>query len=310
MTLLLIAGLMTASRANAKGGRGAPPLMPDSSADGYHRASERESSFSDGVEPIAKAERKPESYATVRAQERENYFQRPNVASRFSLMSGITDVSSSANYQKVNHTLYLGLGADMHFRYVGVDLDTYYGTASADYGALGGALQRSGSLKQYGGLLNVNFEVPLEIPEFLVVPKLGIGYGLMALSLNQDIALGGSTTGVRGGYEQFIHGPYVIAGLRLEPFKLLIISGDYATSLTTGGRFNGGVSTVNVEVGSGQGKFERIRAGAHIRLGRHVLLGFQFIQRYLNVEMPLGLNANGGLSPKQRHYLGVLSFEL
>lgn len=270
--------------------------MPDSVVDlGYSRRS---------------VNRGPESYGTYSTRQKERgFFERPNSGSRFGISSGITTVqgrSGTSVAESYRNTLYLGVTSDLHFGYAGVDLDLYYGKAGVESPVATGFSRSAGTLEQYGGLLNANFELPIDLPGILIVPKAGPGYGLMSVTFSQAYNLSFAPTAILSS-DQLVHGAYLFAGGHVEIMRFLLLSADYSFSVVTGGRFNGGVNTVNIELGAGRSRFNRLRAGVSFRIFPNVLLGFQFIQRQVIVDLPVGL---GSFAPKQQHYFGVLAFEL
>lgn len=288
-----------------------PPLMPEFETSKLLTA-QNSLGTDDLVRGPTQVERFTGSETAIRTKEYESSFRTNNKASRLSVMGGLTRTTQEVNYQKLNHNLYLGASFESHFHYLGIEMEGYYGTASVGFSGAGAILNRSGELRQYGVLANLNAELPLTLSKVRFLPKVGAGYGLMDQTTSLNVSVANLSPGINPGSGQSAHGPFVIAGIEIEPYRLFEISVDYARSLATAGRISAGVNPINLALSSQNGYFERIRAAIHVRLGNHLLLGAQFIQRVVELTSPLngiGSNLTNRISPAQQHYLGVLSLE-
>jgi len=252
-----------------------------------------------------------ESYSYGQGQEPVS--RRRNYSSRFMVGGGITTLADRQNTsgETVNHTFYLGAGAETHQGYLGGDLDLYFGSGSVDKPATSTLIQqRAGSLKQMGALFDVTLELPIEAAGFLIVPRAGIGYGAQYLSLERDFGLQNTTTNIGLGTKELVHGAFAMAGLIVSPVKMFTLSADYSTSFFSTGSVTGSIGSIDIPLGNGASSFDRIRASLIFRISRSISLGGQFVQRRIFISNGILNDPNGILSPKQRHFLGVLGFEL
>lgn len=253
-----------------------------------------------------------ESYS--RASGSDTFSGRKNHDSKLMLGAGITTLTNRPQgNETVTHTIYAAVGAETHQGYIGGDLDLFFGSAAVDLNNQGGVVQqRSGSLKQYGGMFDLTGELPIDLGGFLILPRAGIGYGVQHLALTRDLGLNAGRTnfGVGVGARETIHGAFAVGGVILRPVRFLTLSADYSASFFTDGSISGNGAGIEIPLGNGASDFDRIRASIFFRLSRTFYLGGQFVQRSINFNIPVALDPNGILSPKQRHFLGLIGIEL
>jgi len=257
------------------------------------------------------ADRAPtESYSYSRQHEPRH--NRHNKSARFLLGGGITTLAerNASALESVASTFYLAAGGETHQGYLGGDLDLYFGAASVNRGATSTLIQsQTGSLKQFGGMFDMTLELPLEVGGMLIVPRAGIGYGAQYLELSRDVGVA-ATPVINLGTKQLVHGAFGMGGIIISPVSWLGLSADYSASFVSMGSVNGAVGTLDINLGNGASSFDRIRASAMVRVARGISLGAQFVQRRLHINIPVVNDPSGIMAPKQRHFLGVLGFEL
>lgn len=227
---------------------------------------------------------------------------------RIGIASGITTLkgASTNTNDEVNYTLYFGATGDLNFNYFGADLDVYYGTASVDRKS-GSQLKEAG-MNQFGILGGVRGQLPFFTGPVRWVPKIGLGYGSMSLSLNEDTsgALAAVSNKVSGG--SHVSAFYYMAGLEIGG-GIITFAGDYSHSFAASGGVDLKLGPA-LNIDSSNTAFQRLRLGAYLRLLPRMLLGFQYIERKVEVQLPVNLLNADLLSPTQQHFLGTLVFEI
>ncbi|MCB0406404.1 MAG: hypothetical protein KDD51_16600, partial [Bdellovibrionales bacterium] len=166
-----------------------------------------------------------------------------------------------------------GLNADYRGKYLGVELEGYYGLAPEKTQVNGQA-----TFSEFGVLGNVKAHAPLSLGgDARLIPKAGVGFGL--IQQNQESITGG---GVNVTGNTSVSAPYGIAGVELELGPKLSVFGDYAMSF--GGSSNS-TQTVGGTPGSSSqmaSRFDRIRIGASVEVAKHFRIGGQYINRTLS----------------------------
>lgn len=211
---------------------------------------------------------------------------------------------SQQSRQDVNLTRSYSLGLNIHFSagYLGLDLDAHYGfTPERTIVNPDDDESSKKSIKSYGGLFQVNGQLPFFTGPVRWIPRLGLGYGYEALRDRTADAFGESDTLVS------THGPYASAGFEVEPFSFLILIADYSRSVLGFGEGRQTDSEGETKVKLENPVFDRIRAGVYIRLASHFVVGGQFIQRSLKLR---GVGGENGSEEAQQHLLGLLMYEL
>lgn len=219
------------------------------------------------------------------------------------LKSSNGEVQNDRQADNLSRSYLLGLNANFSTGYLGLDLDGHYGFTPERTIPDPDSDEKSSqkSIKSYGGLFQINGQLPFFTGMVRWIPRLGLGYGYEVF---RD-----STADVEGGSDilDSVHGPYASAGFEVEPFSFLILIADYSRSVV-------GFGEQRVDNGTGETKvklekpvFDRIRAGVYIRAADHFVIGGQFIQRSLKLMV---VGGGDGSEEVQRHFLGLLMYEL
>ncbi|MCB0416688.1 MAG: porin family protein [Bdellovibrionaceae bacterium] len=198
---------------------------------------------------------------------------------RLALIGGYSGASSTnsavaqSNQVASQNSFAFGLNADYRGKYLGVELEGYYGLAPEKTQVNGQA-----TFSEFGVLGNVKAHAPLSLGgDARLIPKAGVGFGL--IQQNQESITGG---GVNVTGNTSVSAPYGIAGVELELGPKLSVFGDYAMSF--GGSSNS-TQTVGGTPGSSSqmaSRFDRIRIGASVEVAKHFRIGGQYINRTLS----------------------------
>lgn len=227
---------------------------------------------------------------------------RAETKSGLTVSSGITNLQANwfSGQGSLQRMLYVGAGFSLYGHYVHFDLDGYFGSA-----AIKNASQNEGAMDQYGGLVAFGGHLPLHAGRVLIEPKLGVGYGLMALSFSGTVSPVARFSLPLDSRQQ-LHGAFLVPGLAIEPWPWLILEVDYAFSLFAASERVGTVTGVAVNLPNQGAGFDRLRAGANFRIGKGFLLGLQFVQRTTQYGV---FGNSGNITPVQQHYLGTVGLE-
>ena len=223
--------------------------------------------------------------------------------SGITVSSGVTNLQAnwfSSNGSSLQRMLYLGAGVALYGKYIHFDLDGYYGTAGIKNDRLA-----DGSLDQYGALASFGGHLPIRTGKVLIQPQLGVGYGLMFLSYGGMVSPAARAT-IPVGSSQLLHGGFLVPGLVIEPWRWLVLYGDFAFSFFSTSERKTSLAGVGIPVPSQGSGFERIRAGAAFRIGQGFTLGLQFVQRTSHFGV---FATSGEITPVQQHYLGTVGLE-
>lgn len=234
-------------------------------------------------------------------------YRNQSYAGRIGLASGVSSLrppeGKNYQYDGLRYTFYLGLTGDVNFNYFGFDLDTYYGSASVEQAG------KKKGMDLYGGQLGAQARLPFFLGIMKLTPKAGFGYGVMSLTMDKETSgvVGLLTSNLAVG--QQVSGVYYSLGLEFAPLPFLVLTGDYSQSLSAGGEIKVQAGA-NIPLNGKDASFERIRVGAYARILPTVLLGVQYVERKVKVNLPLNIVNTDAISPTQVHYLGSMIFEI
>ncbi|MBI4402979.1 MAG: hypothetical protein HY537_02385 [Deltaproteobacteria bacterium] len=230
--------------------------------------------------------------------------EQKEVEFRLGLLGGI------AKDQSISDSIYqFGLAGDLRATYFRMELDGYYGFLPAKTENISFEnirIESKTSTQQYGGMFDLNGQLPFFTGKVKWIPKLGAGYGLhvsktTAEEFIDDVPINTNTT-------TQIHGPYVTAGLEIDIASLFILMGDYARTLGSLGT-SAKIDPLIEGEPAKSAQFERIRAGLYFRLADHFIVGGQFVRRATEFKIS-NAETTYTSSTSQNHYLGMLMLEL
>ncbi len=242
------------------------------------------------------AERTPTYSSSSSAS--DTSFDRIRHRNRLGINSGLSALSTSGSN---SNPFYLGVLAESHSRFLGFEVDGFYLSGNLKNNT---TLQND-SLDQFGIFGNLNFEIPIPIPYFLIVPKIGLGYGLTQTTWKPFTNVVPAPV---PNTKESLHGAYITFGGEIDPLDFMILSLDYSFSFYTNGSLSGGgTTTTDMSLNKDNSNFNRLRLGAFFRLGRQFILGAQFIRRVINIQIPATTTTGGSIT--QEHYLGTIGIE-
>lgn len=214
---------------------------------------------------------------------------------RMGILSGIASIAS-ADGSSGGSLLNIALQADYQSKYWGAELDGYYG--------LGLGLSASGtsasglSQSQYGLFIGPKFNYSFGSGDFRFVPKVGVGYGMMALSAASSSTTSGVSTSAT--VKSNIAGIYAMGGFDVFFTRWMYVSADYSTSVSASGKIDANLNGVSASQTVDGAKFARIRAGLNFILAQHLILGGEYYSRSITV--------NGQAAP-QNFVMGHLGYQ-
>src|SRR5690606_14469114 len=108
----------------------------------------------------------------------------------------------------------------------------------------------------------------------VLTPKVGLGYGLISQS-QESI----SSEGINQSASTSITAPYGVVGAELSLTDSISVFADYAMSF--GGKSSTKTTVAGIPGGetSLSARFDRIRFGGYVRVGKRVKVGGQYINR-------------------------------
>lgn len=224
------------------------------------------------------------SYAKVRTRRGSNVMDpdRPTDIRLF-LSGGLSNLASAdggvqdfREQQKIGGNYLVGLGADVRLqRYFGFELDAYYGIAPTQTIVFDDEDTQKKKIQHMGGLFNLKGQLPTYLGSMRVVPKLGAGYGLMKLKQTTEAPILSDTIEA----DETVKGIYGTVGFDIEPASWMIISTDYAKSVSGSGSFNIKSATASGDSALNDAQFDRIRFGVLFRVHPNAWLGGNYIRR-------------------------------
>lgn len=229
---------------------------------------------------------------------------------RFGLYAGMSNLSAgdaatqdSRQEQALAQNFALGLGIDGRFLgFLGAELDAYYGIApTVTLTEPNNPDTITKSIKQSGVMANVKAQFALAEGFGM---KIGAGYG--SLKINHFATRGASVFEA----SQSLAGPFGTLGLEWLATENVIISIDYARSLSSAGSVVDTTQLQPVDTAI-SGSYDRIRFGGLYRISPHFLGGLQLNLRKVssNFTPPAkGTGPTGSESLSQFLVLGMLEF--
>lgn len=232
---------------------------------------------------------------------------------RLGLSAGLTSIQSSdpivqtqRQDDKLNSGLIFGLNGDFRSGYFGAELDSYFGMVPTknivetdDAGNETATFKKSE--KQLGALISIKGQVPFYTSRVRWEPKLGVGFGY----LTYKDKIEGVVLQERS-YK--LKGPFLQAGLEIEPFSFMYFGGDYATSISASGddELTGGLTLSSTTQNT---KFERIRFGTFFRIFQDAILGLQFVHRKVTFASPINF-VSESVSESRNQFMASFMLEL
>jgi hypothetical protein len=258
--------------------------------------------------------RRVASNSTTRLRTRR-YIGSPDEVYRIGLIGGMATASSgygetstTRNAYELGKNLLFGLTADLRFmRYVGFELDGYYGLGPTQTVEYAGATEKI-SLTQLGGMANVKGQYPVYTGNVRWVGKLGLGFGYVGLKSKYELTSSGTT--VNQNTTETFTGPYAVIGFDVEPIREVIVMVDYARSISASGKYKVD-GDASAEADLEGNSFDRIRAGVLVRPIDHFLVGAQYVRRTMNSSTEVNPEDTGAVSSRETlsQFLGTLMVE-
>jgi chemotaxis protein histidine kinase CheA len=211
-------------------------------------------------------------------------------------MTDSTGTNSSSGGSLINY----GLNADLQLHYFGAEAEVYAGSGKGTVTSIADPTQSSAvALKQFGAMAAVKGQLPFYTNSVKWTPKLGVGYGTMSATQTQVSQSDTSTA------KTSLSGVYVTAGFDVLPVSWLVLSADFARSLSASGSTNVEQTQVasNSSATLAGASMQRIRVGGDFYVSDHFTLGAHFVQRAFNYGSAIGATET------QSQILGSLGLE-
>jgi hypothetical protein len=238
-----------------------------------------------------------QSRARIRDEAAPQYFYPKNY--KVGIVGGLsTAKSTDVNNQLVRDTnslsqnIYAGLNLDLTpFQFFGLEVEGFYGISP---------MQGLASLKQFGGVADLKFYLPFYFLGMEVTPKVGAGYGILALNQSSSDMFNPETNSNANGFN-------IVAGIDFDIAKFMVLSVDYAFSVGATGNYS--IAGVNTAVAGTY--FDRLRAGGYIRILPMMGIGVQYIRRTIQSTNSPFVSFNGEPTQNEtlNQFLGTLVFE-
>lgn len=257
----------------------------------------------------------------VSREQLENQDDEDNTPTDFSARIGLlggmstlkngTEQTTSSEASPAN--IYVGLFTDLHLgQYFGADIEGFYGIAPklteievSEDGA--SETETSRSVHHMGAMANLYLRYTLPLGSMTMVPKFGVGYGLLNLKASS------ATASAENTLNQNTSGLYWTAGVDFIFSDQFSLGVDYATTFNASGSIsevrNGNTASQAIE-GAG---FNRFRLSGYYKVSPKVSLGAQFVLRNLTAGSSASANLNGNVTKgteSLNQILGVLMFTL
>lgn len=210
-----------------------------------------------------------EKAARLSAENEDEDSSPTEFTARIGLLGGMSNLKSSdqsATTEAAPANLFLGLFSDVNLgQYFGAEVEGFYGIAPSlnevTVGADGTTQSETmRSVQHMGGMIDMKVRYALPLGSVTVIPKFGIGYGLLSLTAKA------TTTAGEDSLKQSTSGLYWTAGVDIIPSDSFSLGIDYAASLSASGsatQVTAGASTSRAIEGAG---FNRLRLGAYVKV--------------------------------------------
>lgn len=185
--------------------------------------------------------------------------------------------------QALTQNLFLGGMLDARFvRFIGIEVDAFLGLApDVELTDAQGGNAQIKALQQKGVLASLQGVLPLGV----VVPKVGIGYGMVGLTHKHTL------NSVLTETNQTVTGVFASLGIDLEVSDVVTLTVDYARSFSAESTVSSfTVGTPATEVKDANALFDRIRVGGFYQFSPRVVGGVIFHLRNLQNNTPANAN--------------------
>lgn len=270
------------------------PIMQKASADDIAPILRARALEEQSQRRVASLDTEDRAASATRVKARRRAATSKELKLHLGILAGISSLKTDGDSQ--TNALF-GLTLDVReYRYFGLEAESYYAFP---------AKKTSEQTKDLGVLLNAKGQLPLLLAGVRLVPKLGVGYGLVRTTSSRDAV---SEEDQADSDTVSLNGPYAMAGLEIEPIANVILMADYLMSISAKGSlksngFSSATSLSNV-------KIERIRANLLYRFQKNVLAGAQYTRRTSRYDLGVIFDSAVSASSAVNQIQALLILEL